>query len=101
MIQPDFQPTLVGPTTIVRPIAPGDWTELYAIGSDPEVWRLHPVSQRYTEPARFDLSYVDRSGGRARPVMVHRSLVGSMERLFAHLIEAHAGTIHNGGHSPV
>ena len=49
MTQPDFQPTLVGPTTIIRPIVPGDWTELYAIGSDPEVWRLHPVSQRYTE----------------------------------------------------
>jgi RimJ/RimL family protein N-acetyltransferase len=50
MTQPDFQPTLIGPTTIVRPIAPDDWTELYAIGSDPEVWRLHPVSHRYTEP---------------------------------------------------
>jgi N-acetyltransferase len=49
MTKPDFQPTLIGPTTIVRPIAPGDWTELYAIGSDPEVWRLHPVSHRYTE----------------------------------------------------
>jgi threonyl-tRNA synthetase len=43
------------------------------------------------QPARFDLSYVDDSGGRRRPVMVHRSIAGSMERLFAHLIEVHAG----------
>ncbi|GAA5183819.1 threonine--tRNA ligase [Rugosimonospora acidiphila] len=43
------------------------------------------------QPARFDLSYVDSSGSAARPVMVHRSLVGSLERLFGHLIEVHAG----------
>ncbi len=43
------------------------------------------------QPGRFDLSYADASGGRARPVMVHRSLAGSMERLFGHLIEVHAG----------
>ncbi len=42
-------------------------------------------------PAQFDLSYVDSSGAKARPVMVHRSLVGSMERLFAYLIEVHNG----------
>src|SRR3954452_15452234 len=45
----------------------------------------------FHQPEQFDLSYADASGGRARPVMVHRSLVGSMERLFAHLLEVHAG----------
>ena len=45
----------------------------------------------FLQPERFDLSYIDASGAKARPVMVHRSLVGSMERLFAHLIEVHAG----------
>lgn len=43
------------------------------------------------QPVRFELSYVDRDGERQRPVMVHRSLVGSMERLFAYLIEVHGG----------
>jgi hypothetical protein len=38
MTPPDFQPTLIGPTVTVRPIAPGDWSELYAISSDPEVY---------------------------------------------------------------
>jgi RimJ/RimL family protein N-acetyltransferase len=51
MSEPDFQPTLIGPTVRVRPVTPGDWTELYAAGSDPEIWKVHPRANRYTEPA--------------------------------------------------
>jgi RimJ/RimL family protein N-acetyltransferase len=51
MPQPDFQPTLTGPSVIVRPIAAGDWAELFDAGSDPEIWKVHPRSDRYTEPA--------------------------------------------------
>jgi threonyl-tRNA synthetase len=54
-------------------------------------WTISTIQIDFHQPAQFDLSYTDPSGGGARPVMVHRSLVGSMERLFAHLIEAHAG----------
>jgi N-acetyltransferase len=50
MPQPDFQPTLIGPTITVRPISSGDWPELFTAGSDPEIWKVHPVSDRYTEP---------------------------------------------------
>lgn len=52
---------------------------------------LATVQLDFHQPAQFDLSYVDRNGERQRPVMVHRSLVGSFERLFAHLIEVHKG----------
>lgn len=52
---------------------------------------LSTVQVDFDKPERFDLSYVDAGGARRRPVMVHRSLVGSMERLFAYLIEAHRG----------
>jgi len=52
---------------------------------------LSTIQVDFHQPAQFDLSYTDPSGGRSRPVMLHRSLVGSMERLFAHLIEVHAG----------
>jgi threonyl-tRNA synthetase len=52
---------------------------------------LATVQIDFHQPERFDLAYVDASGGRSRPVMVHRSLAGSMERLFAHLIEVHQG----------
>ena len=75
MSQPDFQPTLTGPTVIVRPVAASDWAELFAAGSDPEIWKVHPLSNRYTEPVfreYFDgavasnmaFVFVDRSTGR-------------------------------------
>jgi len=51
MSQPDFQPTLTGPTVIVRPVVAGDWAKLFAAGSDPEIWKVHPSPDRYTEPA--------------------------------------------------
>jgi threonyl-tRNA synthetase len=54
-------------------------------------WSLATVQVDFLQPERFDLSYVDKGGVRQRPVMVHRSLVGSLERLFAHLIEVHNG----------
>jgi threonyl-tRNA synthetase len=53
---------------------------------------LATIQVDFHQPAQFDLSYVESDGRKARPVMVHRSLVGSMERLFAHLIEVHQGS---------
>ncbi|QLQ39254.1 threonine--tRNA ligase [Micromonospora robiginosa] len=52
---------------------------------------ISTVQLDFDKPERFDLSYTDSDGSRKRPVMVHRSLVGSMERLFAYLIEVHQG----------
>jgi RimJ/RimL family protein N-acetyltransferase len=57
MAQPDFQPTLIGPTVLVRPVSADDWPELFAASSDPKIWKVHPRSNRYTEPefrAYFD-----------------------------------------------
>jgi threonyl-tRNA synthetase len=42
-------------------------------------------------PSQFDLHYIGPDGGRHRPVMLHRSVVGSMERAVAHLIDVHGG----------
>ena len=75
MSQIDFQPTLIGPTILVRSVSANDWPELFAAGSDPEIWKLHPRSDRYTEPAfreYFDSAvaskmafvFVDRSTNR-------------------------------------
>jgi threonyl-tRNA synthetase len=52
---------------------------------------LSTIQIDFHQPAQFGLSYVDSGGERRQPVMVHRSVVGSFERLFAHLIEVHAG----------
>lgn len=49
MSNPDFQPTLIGPTVTVRPIAASDWRELFAAASDPKIWEVHPTPDRYTE----------------------------------------------------
>ena len=52
---------------------------------------LSTVQVDYGRPHRFALEYAAPDGSRQVPVMIHRSMVGSMDRLFAHLIEVHAG----------
>ena len=52
---------------------------------------LSTVQVDFYQPAQFDLHYTGADGNRHRPVMVHRSVVGSMERAVAHLIERHGG----------
>jgi threonyl-tRNA synthetase len=52
---------------------------------------LSTVQADFYQPSRFDLSYVGADGQRHRPVMVHRSIVGSVERAVAVLIEQHGG----------
>jgi threonyl-tRNA synthetase len=42
-------------------------------------------------PERFDLNYVDSDGSLRRPIMIHRALLGSLERFFGVLIEHYAG----------
>ena len=52
---------------------------------------LSTVQVDFYQPDRFGLQYTGADGDRHRPVMVHRSIVGSMERAVAHLIERHGG----------
>jgi threonyl-tRNA synthetase len=54
-------------------------------------WTLSTIQVDFHQPARFDLSYVDSNRAKRRPVMIHRSLLGSMERLMGHLLEVHNG----------
>jgi threonyl-tRNA synthetase len=42
-------------------------------------------------PERFDLSYIDRDNEKHRPIMIHRTIYGSLERFFGILIEHFAG----------
>jgi RimJ/RimL family protein N-acetyltransferase len=79
MSQPDLQPVLTGPTVIVRPISADDWSELFAAASDPEIWKLHPRSDRYTEPA-FRLFFDSAVESKMAFVFVDRAtnrLIGS------------------------
>ncbi|MFF2773999.1 threonine--tRNA ligase [Streptomyces sp. NPDC058052] len=52
---------------------------------------LSTVQVDFHQPERFDLRYIGADGARHRPVMVHRSIVGSVERAVAHLVERHGG----------
>lgn len=51
------------------------------------------VQLDFTQPERFDLTYVDADGAEARVVMIHRGTVGSMERVVAALLERHQGRL--------
>ena len=59
-----------------------------AIGRE---WQLSTNQFDFNEPERFDLTYVGEDGQQHRPYMVHRALMGSMERFFGILIEHYGG----------
>jgi N-acetyltransferase len=79
MSQPDFQPTLVSPSITVRPIAAADWPELFAAGSDPEIWKVHPVRDRHTEAGfrKFFAGAVDSKMGFVFVDRASNRLIGS------------------------
>lgn len=52
---------------------------------------LSTVQVDFYQPEQFDLYYTGADGAKHRPVMVHRSIIGSVERAVAHLIEQHGG----------
>jgi threonyl-tRNA synthetase len=54
-------------------------------------WQLTTIQFDFTLPERFDLSYVGKDGQEHRPYVIHRALVGSMERFVGVLIEHYAG----------
>jgi threonyl-tRNA synthetase len=58
-------------------------------------WQLTTIQLDFNLPERFDLGYVGTDNDRHRPIMIHRALLGSLERFFGILIE------HYGGDFPV
>ncbi len=59
-----------------------------AIGRE---WQLSTIQFDFNEPERFQMEYVDQDGQRKRPYMVHRALLGSIERFFGVYLEHTAG----------
>ena len=55
------------------------------------VWQCGTIQLDMNLPERFDLTYVDANGEKARPVMLHRVIFGSIERFIGILIEHFAG----------
>ena len=80
-------------------IAPGDgafygpkieYTVKDAIGRQ---WQCGTIQVDFSMAERLDAEYVGEDGNRHRPVMLHRAIVGSMERFIGILIEQHAGAL--------
>jgi len=59
-----------------------------AIGRE---WQMSTIQFDFNLPERFDLSYVGEDGEKHRPYMVHRALLGSIERFFGVLVEHYGG----------
>ena len=56
-------------------------------------WQISTIQLDFAQPERFELEYVTQDGGRAQPVVIHRALIGSMERFFGILLEHTAGKL--------
>jgi len=54
-------------------------------------WQLSTIQVDFNLPERFDMTYVGQDGQDHRPFMLHRALLGSLERFFGILIEHYAG----------
>lgn len=54
-------------------------------------WQCATIQCDFTLPERFDLTYIGADGGRHRPVMIHRVILGAIERFLGVLIEHYAG----------
>jgi len=54
-------------------------------------WQCSTIQFDFSLPERFDLYYIDSDGQQKRPYMIHRALLGSIERFFGVLIEHYAG----------
>ncbi|WP_258134102.1 MULTISPECIES: threonine--tRNA ligase [unclassified Microbacterium] len=54
-------------------------------------WQMSTIQLDFNQPDRFELEYTGPDGQKHRPVMIHRALLGSVERFFAILLEHYAG----------
>jgi threonyl-tRNA synthetase len=54
-------------------------------------WQVSTVQVDFNLPQRFNISYIETDGQRQQPIMIHRALMGSLERFFGCLIEHYAG----------
>lgn len=73
----------------------GPKIELHVRDSLDRSWQLGTIQLDFVLPERFDISYTDENGEKQQPCMLHRAMLGSIERFIAVLLE------HTGGHLPI
>jgi threonyl-tRNA synthetase len=56
-------------------------------------WQLATIQLDFQMPDRFELTYVDSDGSEKRPVMIHRAILGSLERFYGVMLEHFGGDL--------
>jgi threonyl-tRNA synthetase len=69
----------------------GPSIDLKAVDAIGREWQGTTIQLDMNEPARFDMKYIGQDGKEHTPIMIHRTLLGSMERFVGTLIEHYAG----------
>ncbi len=69
----------------------GPKIDLHVLDSLKRSWQLTTIQFDFNEPERFEMAYIGDDGQAHRPYMVHRALLGSLERFFGILIEHYGG----------
>ncbi|MES1183738.1 MAG: threonine--tRNA ligase [Myxococcales bacterium] len=69
----------------------GPKLEFHVVDALKRSWQLGTIQLDYSMPERFELEFVGKDGAGQRPVMLHRAILGSVERFFGILIEHCAG----------
>ena len=105
----DLQPHLLGDLLELRPLRAGDWEALFAVASDPKIWEVHPVPERYQEPVFRDFfrEALESKGAFVTVDRATQKIVGSsrycwyeaeseLEIGWTFLDRAHWGGIYNG-----
>jgi threonyl-tRNA synthetase len=71
----------------------GPKIEIYVPDALKRKWQVATIQLDYNLPERFDLTYTTSAGTDARPVMIHRAILGSLERFIGVLLEHTAGVL--------
>ena len=71
----------------------GPKIEIYVPDALKRKWQVATIQLDYNLPERFDLTYTTSAGSNARPVMIHRAILGSLERFIGVLLEHTGGVL--------
>ncbi|HEY6420285.1 MAG TPA: threonine--tRNA ligase [Candidatus Binataceae bacterium] len=71
----------------------GPKIEIYVSDALKRKWQVATIQLDYNAPERFDLTYTNSAGAEERPVMIHRAILGSLERFIGVLLEHTGGVL--------
>ena len=71
----------------------GPKIDIHLIDSLGRTWQGPTIQVDFNFPEKFDLNYINKKGKKQRVIMVHRTVLGSLERFFGCLLENYAGAL--------